>query len=342
MLIRLCSIERNAKESPLLRLPLELRNRIYETIFGNRLIHIVWSETRSQSVQTNVWSHWRHIVCLSDSAENQPDGDLHSPDTARTRVMRPHSMCEQYLNGTCAGYGEGHFDDDGRPAFEVEVLQGEDYRQVVNLSLLRVCRQTYIESHEIIWATNTFSFYDPDSFYQFVTDRYPYQLSGWRSLRLEMKKNWKGAHWNHVMKMPLIKSLSGLRRLRLQHWLQFCQNTTAAASFQNSVGLGDFRWFSPSGVNSLAGLRRLSVLPFNDVEVGFLNVLDGEESNGAWSFSDRKRVAEVFRKELLDPKGPENYARHLAKAEELRQNKIISIEACFEDFLGFENGLLNI
>ena len=96
----------------------------------------------------------------------------------------------------------------------------EDYcfgREMVRLGVLRSCRQIYVEANNILWTTNTFSFADATTLKRFMMTRTINQKHSIKSIRLQMAfeiYEWE-KEWNTALSMPLVRSLSGLRCLRL-------------------------------------------------------------------------------------------------------------------------------
>ncbi|KAL8916170.1 MAG: hypothetical protein Q9208_008671 [Pyrenodesmia sp. 3 TL-2023] len=186
-------IVRNASESPLLRLPLEIRNKIWNEVLGDRLVHIfrrsnteLGSETdeelnralglpntskKSQKCQLG------HKICLQDGPENRPDQKVgvgfHVGTEKEISWIRPHEFCGDNRDKYYAC----------RPGLEefwkIETMQ---------LASLRASRQTYVEANHILWTTNTLSFATATTFKGFMLTRNNHQKSLIRSLRIEMER----------------------------------------------------------------------------------------------------------------------------------------------------------
>lgn len=145
--------------SPLLRLPLEIRNKIWSEVLGDRLVHLRYLGDDIRDVLTHEYLHersnwsrmltttyasaWRHVVCEEDGPENQESKKLTTADGVRSK--RSHFTCEWNLyyyktimpkNIYKDWYSCGH--------------------KMMRLSVLRSCRQIYIETNKILWTTNTF------------------------------------------------------------------------------------------------------------------------------------------------------------------------------------------
>ncbi|MCJ1457490.1 hypothetical protein MMC28_007858 [Mycoblastus sanguinarius] len=89
----------------------------------------------------------------------------------------------------------------------------------IRLQILRSCLQIHNEASKILWSTNTFSFYDTETFSRFMGSRKPHQLQLLKSLGLQIGYISSGRYsvglWNSVLNTSLVRSLHGLRHLIL-------------------------------------------------------------------------------------------------------------------------------
>lgn len=303
------SVARNASCSPLLRMPLEIRNKMWALVLGDRLIHLQYLDMNSASKgQDEKKQCWSNIVCKRDCPENE---------------MAEEDIVWQQSHHRCA----------------IELsrnLMGANHQQSgqesMHLTALRVCRQTYNEANNVLWSTNTFSFDDADvTFDRFMDARTTRQKRSLRKLRLQM--HWDCGEeilWNRVLGMPLIRSLAGLRSLRLHinHSIKAAFYQKVKARGNNELGL-----FQTRHVESV---HRMAILPLTHVEVFVsdfsqarkLEALRMAEDLTAedwtaeywtaeyWTAEDRTEYGEGIRRILLDPQGAEIYAR---EQEELKE-----------------------
>ena len=164
MLISFNRIKRNSEESPLLRLPEEIKGKIWSMVLGGGLLHVGCKVSRSN----------RSGVSQDDlDGEDEPDdeavwsakyctveGDLqHSTaliafdlfengeKSLEYRETNPHHKCYQEPQ-SCSGLGN-----------DAQDLSTKNIKP--SLHLLRTCHQAYAEATRILWATNTFSFNNP-------------------------------------------------------------------------------------------------------------------------------------------------------------------------------------
>ena len=119
-----------------------------------------------------------------------------------------------------------------------------------------------------------------------------------KSLRWHMRwDNFKNAEWNNALNMPIVRSMSGLRRLRL-HIDRHMEATHYECAKSNNT-FYESPWCE--------GLQKVSILPLAEVEL----VVDDPQCRWAidsWKKIDRENFAEGLRNILLNPKGADIYA----------------------------------
>lgn len=295
------SIKQNALTSPLLRLPLEIRNKIWSEVLGDRLIHLQYYYDDDVSFETNEelhgglhWSDelkktygsaWRHVVCEEDCPENQEDQKRTAYD-GEILSIRSHQICHSNL----------HYEPiEPDKIYEELSCFG---REMVRLSVLRSCRQIYVEANNILWTTNTFSFADATTLKRFMMTRTINQKHSIKSIRLQMEFGFYGyKEWNTALSMPLVRSLSGLRRLRLCIEHEMKVGSYAFAKSHNFLFATIY----------CEGLHKVSTLPLTEVEIVVTNPKYIPEHD-LWTKADREDFAEGLRKILLNPKGAQIYA----------------------------------
>lgn len=265
----------NASRPPLLQLPLEIRDKIWRLALGDRLIHLDCAVPRRGQI-------FQHIVCEDDCPEDvlvkgysstKENGDV------VTVWRRSHRPCGQYLS------------ERSRDSFKHWNYQS------IHLKVLRVCRQVYIEANNVLWMTNTFSFNGRAvCFNRFMKERTTPQKRLLRRLRLQM--DWTlndDKLWKRALNTAVIKSLPGLRKLRLQI------NHSVKAGFYQRVENGEknLALFEP---RHLAFMRRVAMFALVDVEV-YVGARTQLSTSADRMARARKEYAEAIRKVLLDPNG---------------------------------------
>ncbi|KAI4268147.1 MAG: hypothetical protein LQ337_008019 [Flavoplaca oasis] len=278
-------IKRNAATSPLLTLPSELRDKIWTEVLGGRLLHLDFDVDDYASDPGEYY--WKHSVCQHDCLEDRSD-----------RKWKPHAECRLRYNKAYA------LSDDPYSLYDNDAL--------MHLTLLRASRQIYVEANRILWTTNTFSFNDGQAFGGFMRTRSNCQKQLIRSLRFEMRWGWgEEALWNTALGMTLIRSLTGLRTLRLQ----IVCNVKKECWDYNKDRFGHLSTYTE-------GLRKLSILPLKSTEIvirtstskrarlpGLRHRKDLED---LWENGDREKCAEDLKALLLDPNGADLYADYHA------------------------------
>lgn len=176
------SIARNASDSPLLRLPFEIRNKIWIEVLGERLIHLDCRPDIESDSDTDEESHpemvrggasfsipsscLRHKVCEHDCPEDEPDGKvLNAGDRDGCYWIWSHHLCTA---------------DFDLPETLHSIKCGNN--ETLQLSLLPVSRQMYVEVNRVLWTTNTFSFAHGTMFQDFLMRRNVHQKRMIRSL----------------------------------------------------------------------------------------------------------------------------------------------------------------
>lgn len=115
--------------------------------------------------------------------------------------------------------------------------------------------------------------------------------------------------WNRVLGVKLIRSLTGLRKLRLH-----INHPMEAAFYQKAKARGDILGLFQ--MRQLEFVDKLAILPLTDVEVFVGDRSPLEKVNGLWTAEDRIEYAEEIRKILLNPRGAEKYAQEQKEFKE--------------------------
>ena len=96
-----------------------------------------------------------------------------------------------------------------------------DNPEQLDLRVLRGCRHMYNETNRILWSTNTLSFSDGNVFRNSIMTRTAAQKRLIKSLRRDMcfTRLDLDPDWSSALTMAIVRSLKGLRhlRLRLEH-----------------------------------------------------------------------------------------------------------------------------
>ena len=234
---------------------------------------------------------WSHHVCQNDGPENREE-EKRFTASGGTYFVRPHDVCDR------------------RPIQDPDPDFGFLYEEAEPLSLtvLRSCRQVYCEANDMLLTTNTFAFADPTSFKQFLSTRTPYQKRLIRRLRFYM--NWcmlEPSAWNSALTMPTIRSLSGLRHLRLQIHHKMDSNVWRFLKGNNILYSTTF----------CTGLQKLSTLPLKEVDIAVRTPSYLERMLCIWTKADSEEYSDGLRNLLLDPNGAEIHAEEQRELKEM-------------------------
>ncbi|KAL8773178.1 MAG: hypothetical protein Q9209_001854 [Squamulea sp. 1 TL-2023] len=238
---------------------------------------------------------WTHLVCQHDCPEDQPDKRVvHDGDEEDPIWEKPHHECDpndDEFNPSL--YGSERFSD----------------HLFMHLAILRVSRQVYVESNQVLWTTNTFSFNEGPILKFFLNTRNIGQRRLIRNLRFSMDWRWgnKARKWNTAVKIRMINSLTGLRTLRLK--IFYDMDEQAWHSLKD-------RFVQVS--TQTEGLRRLSTLPLITAEV-VVQPSARYPNRRLWEKIDRDQCANDIQKMLLNPRGAEIYAEHQRELQEARE-----------------------
>ncbi|KAL9016626.1 MAG: hypothetical protein Q9185_006038 [Variospora sp. 1 TL-2023] len=305
-------IARNAAVSPLLRLPSELRDKIWTYVLGDRLVHLDHRHPTSNidyhpyfdfeasddgnadgCLAPNSWDPWQHIVCQHDCPEDEPDKKvaLLEGDGEEDGIwVQPHDEC----------YPHFPYCRDLRPHVTLD-------NSKMHLTVLCASRQIYVEANRILWATNTFSFGDGVTLKDFMKTRNAHQKRLIHNLRFDMHVSYtEEMNWNSSLNMALVRSLTGVQTLRLKIAYDMEKDlwdTTKDRFLQQN--------------SEFEGLRKLSILPLTSAEVVVRTASDSYAraswQEELWQQPEMDECAKQIRQLLLNPQGADIYAQRQAE-----------------------------
>jgi len=298
-------IERNETESPLLKLPAEIREQIWSALLGDRVIHVshrprghVFSDECDPEIQPgthdstcNCWFEkpvWRHGVCTSRHTELQRFETWKGYTKARAAAEEAKSpgkktKCLDACHHSCL------------PKL-VDIAHADDQQlEVLRLNILRTCRQLYVEANPLLWQTNTFSFDQGQDFKLFVQGRNTLPKRLLRKVRIDMRLCHLGPNpWGDALSMGIIRSLKGLRTLHAHIGYEFTNYMVDRWS------LGD-----ENQKTSIGGLLKLMVLPLETVTVMMTNEPLRPGYDAIIKAASELAFVEEVRSYLLNANGPE-------------------------------------
>ena len=341
--------------SKLFRLPLEIRREIYSHLIGDRLIRIYYDTIKTATVKSTSSGPVRqdkrldHYVCgtgyTMDNRWMLLPGRNYECRSLRWLMDRVVHYC-------CNNLGD-HNDLD-------TVLSFVDKPPRICLSVIRVCHQIYLEASQVLWTTNTFSFNDAWAFRVFVEGNrriqglQPWQRRAWKNIHLDIMVQQYDFGWECVLQPKLLLKLTGLRdlRLRIEHKMTADAYATAKNPFSIVKVAGLWRpplLYKPLSPFSYSiGLKRLSILPWTDVEVVVrdhnmikdVSAASGDDRSANWTTHDKIELAALYRACILDKNGGQAYDYDRKAAQVAKKEHRSPGDAALTDCLGFINGRL--
>ena len=283
-------IKQNASTSPLLLLPAEIRERILTFLLGGRRIHIRHLRERSYCDRdsTRFYASW----CLKDSAF-PPDAieysKFHEKCLPSPDVMRAWPLEDPKQRAIC--------------------------RIAPHLLVMGVCRQLYVEAHQLLWSSNTFFFDCPVITKTFLASLNSIQKG--KLSHLQMACTWGTLYewpyqicsWTFLDRVSTRISSSHLLGLRnvqnLDIFIQ--QGWSYRGHNQQGVFTHDSEW--PRCLDSLKSLRAIKS---KQVSVRFSTNTSVESSDpelritsNSLTITQRKEYAQTLEEILVEPEGLE-------------------------------------
>ena len=114
--------------------------------------------------------------------------------------------------------------------------------------------------------------------------------------------------WNRALDMTLIKSLTGMRSLRLQI------NHSVEAGLRDQANYQAIAWGNELALfksEHLELVHRMAILPLINVEVFVGDRSPPFNLDTLWTAEDRKEYADAIRRIILDPNGAAKYTKGL-------------------------------
>jgi len=268
----------NTTESPLLRLPAELRNRIYEFVFGGCLIHVEHAELPrlGLSFRDKVLHYYpcKPSLAEDDAYQRSKDASLNEQKPLKT----PNHM--DMLNYWRMG-DRFHIDPcKDRHRYCIPVPNGmyiprerlwnrtpAHLNKILNLDVTRACRQIHDETKLLPFYLNIFAFRQATAFLGFFSSLRSFQGQGVKEVCLFMTAGKDSDdptltyRWNSALFVPtLLERVKGLRILHI----------SITISHDKLGGNGPIRSELADPVkldNWVIGLQQLRGLPLRDVTV---------------------------------------------------------------------------
>lgn len=175
----------------------------------------------------------------------------------------------------------------------------------LSLSLLRVCRQTYEEASFLLWTTNTFSFEDSLTLKSFISGRNSVQRNQLNAIHLDSQWGQVALDaWAKLMTPAFLKNFSGLRTFHAT----YDQNFNCGGHWQRQMPALSICDQDIDPCEDMKGpVKRMRVLPLKHVTVIIADEVGLEMSPAMddfrWTVGQKREVADLLRRKLLDPDG---------------------------------------
>jgi hypothetical protein len=340
--LTLLSVKENAKSPLLGKLPIEVREKIWGYVLGNCTVHIKFAAShrwepkwRSRGRGKACYSFsGRFFYILCEAAASEQDGYLLSKsadydllaqgvgcDDVRLSFKR-HSACyscyDDCLDAPAYSFGDQYV---GGPKDPHRLA-----RNRISISVLRVCRQVYVEVNQLLWRTTTWSFTHALAFSQFMDRRNAVQRRLMRKLHLDLdprycwvRKNWADG-WHAALHKRVLSRFTGLEVLHLD-----ITDNQYGPRQANRIGHPAHPWWPNVAMDELVELQ---FLPLEHVTVTCTNTskCDRWPHHSKMDFGERLVMADEIRSRLLDYQGKEAQLRaeeeRAARLEEVRVRRL--------------------
>lgn len=281
----------NTTQSPLLRLPAELRNRIYELVLGGYLIHVEHAEVRPGTNHNSLdelldLSHLglsfrdkalRYYICKSsltedDAYQRSKDASLNEQTPLKPNHMDKQNywrMGDRFHIDPCQDRHE-YCIPDAPPGTWMYIpweRTPTHLNIILNLDVTRVCRQIHDETKLLPFYLNIFAFRQPTSFLGFFSSLRSFQGQGVKEICLfitagEYRNSpMLTSRWNSALFVPAL--LERVKGLRILHILISIFHNTLGDNGPIRSELAD-----PVQLNNwVIELQQLRGLPLRDVTV---------------------------------------------------------------------------
>ncbi|CAD6566348.1 MAG: hypothetical protein ASARMPREDX12_008195 [Alectoria sarmentosa] len=267
--------------SPLLKLPPEVRNRIYYFVNGGNFIHVEGIPERN--------SFFRIVLCRATMSEE----DAHR--AFETASASDESLCDAANRHSCCFEGLG-------TTSEFDTSECPPGATKVSVSLLRTCRQIYQEAKYILYSTNIFSFRQP-TIVSWFCSRLKKDLSGHeraiRNIHFDMAIDRRAdeARWNEAIR-ALGGRLHGVQQVQISIHQATIRRTFAQTrrvrSRNPTQGKNTF-------LAEISSLRRLSLgtLRISVFDSDRLAWFSAQESEYEWTHGQKQEWARNTEKVIL-------------------------------------------
>jgi hypothetical protein len=324
---------RNATESPLLKLPREIRDMIWAEVLGTENIHL---DVRLEEDGTSWTNRIYHVTC---------DTNLKSISAIPQQPLQSEWLIQRSTDLVIRDgfYNDGDVDDAIAAenactgccsnAWAKEVSVNNDSSRINPIPLLQTCRQILSEAEPILYQNHTFVVTNSNVLPRFIQSRNVSQLQNIRAIALHFLTHYEQQNWPTMPHRDWQAALSHyhISRLNLNHLHVFISVSDCFALQNPAYNGSDIGYPLPR--NLLAVIQRFRLCPLNDVRVDIgLRFGRCPRRDLTWILSRKQRAVAQFPAErraelgeqiktmLLDPEG-RSKALELMKKDEAQQNE---------------------
>ncbi|KAL8925873.1 MAG: hypothetical protein Q9172_002026 [Xanthocarpia lactea] len=296
--------KQNSESSPILRLPGELREKIYKELLGNRLFHIEYTQWRHEDYDPDRMATWPDpafyeecrlscVACLQEGTDSSKDSPLWGRClnlcTADLQPPTPLPYSRESVKGT------------PEPWHKSRSIVRKPNERAIDGTILRSCRQIYNECHQVLYVSNTFSFNNPRVFLRFMQTVHTTNLRQIRRLQLYVNCN-VNEEWHKADKY--VMSMQGLRSLDLISTTDVRQPHAQMMIMDPSTLYGFFSF--PLWFRILRGLQTVKVSVEKTDQVW----------DNSWTQQDREALAAILRDKIADPDGCQAHTEEYEQRQE--------------------------
>lgn len=201
-------------------LPQEIKNRIYYFVCGGHMVHIFQNKDDYPFIYGDYGVKLSHAICTERISEEQVQKDFDSADPDSVlwnipTIEHRHKICH-------------------KPPPEQK--EGTQLNQL-SLTLLRSCRQIYLEAKTVHYTSNTFAVSCSNVLERFVGARFRNkQHLAIRSLYLDFRIIHPGHInvWSDIINKGLLRRLKSVRCLYLNLTQLYCACSVEVWSYEGS------------------------------------------------------------------------------------------------------------
>lgn len=286
-------------------LPQEIKNRIYYFVCGGQMVHILQNDCNHNHVHGDDTTKLSHAICIERIPEEQVQKEFDSanPDT---------------VNWTVAAVEDRHSNCHKPPR---KLKRGCPQPGQLSLTLLRSCRQIYMEANMVHYAHNTFAINCNHILERFVRARFRNtQNLAIRSLYIDICVTHSSSvdAWSDSINKAVLKRLKSVRRLHLNLEQLYCTCSVDVCSYEGSE------------MTERQGkmFKMFCKLPLKEATLvvddsRFLRPLNNSSTRATytrleqmyrWTMKQKQKFSREVRDALLERGGKENRGKQMGKA----------------------------